>query len=181
VAAVARNAGSRTTPIRRGIPGKLRPIRIVARDTSVTSKDGRLWGADRYFTGGQPVLRPDAIKGTPDPDLYTGERFGNFTYSIPVAPGRYTATLRFCESWFGPNKPAGGGAGSRVFDVYMNGVALLRSFDIFQEAGGGDRPLDKVFHGLTPNAQGKLIFSFVPVQNYSCVNAIEVVDEGNGG
>ena len=161
-----------------GTPGKLRPIRIVARDTSVTSKDGRLWGADRYFIGGQRVQRPDVIKGTTDPDLYTGERFGNFTYSIPVAPGRYTVTLRFCESWFGPNKPAGGGPGARIFDVYMNGLALLRGFDIFKEAGGGDRPLDKVFHSLTPNAQGKLTFSFIPVHNYACLNAIEVVDEG---
>jgi len=162
-----------------GTPGKLRPIRIVARDTSLTSKDGRLWGADRYFIGGQRVQRPEVFKGTTDPDLYTGERFGNFTYSIPAAPGRYTVTLRFCESWFGPNKPAGGGAGSRIFDVYMNGLALLRGFDIFKEAGGGDRPLDKVFHSLTPNAQGKLTFSFVPVHNYACLNAIEVVDEGS--
>jgi hypothetical protein len=163
-----------------GIPGRLRPIRIVARDTSVTSKDGRLWGADRYFIGGQRVRRPGVIIGTTDPDLYTGERFGNFTYSIPVAPGRYTVTLRFCESWFGPAKPAGGGAGSRVFDVYMNGLALMRHFDIFKEAGGGDRVLDKVFHGVTPSTQGKLTLSFVPVENYACVNAIEVVDEGGG-
>jgi hypothetical protein len=145
----------------------------------VTSKDGRLWGADRYFIGGQRVLRAEPIKGTSDPDLYLGERYGNFTYSIPVAPGRYTVTLRFCESWFGPKKPAGGGAGERMFDVYLNGVALLRNFDIFREAGGGDRPLDKVFHSVTPNAQSKLTFSFVPVQNYAMVNAIEVVDEGS--
>jgi hypothetical protein len=162
-----------------GIPGRMRPVRIVARDTSVNSKDGRLWSADRYFTGGQPVLRADPIKGTPDPDLYMGERFGNFSYTIPVVrPGHYTATLRFSESWFGAKKPAGGGAGERVFDVYCNGVVLLRKFDIFKEAGGEDRALDKVFASIEPNAQGKLVFSFVPVRNYACVNAIEVVDEG---
>jgi hypothetical protein len=162
-----------------GIPGRMRPVRIVARDTSVNAKDGRLWSADRYFNGGQPVLRADPIKGTPDPDLYMGERFGNFSYSIPVVrPGHYTATLRFSESWFGAKKPAGGGAGKRAFDVYCNGVALLRNFDIFKEAGGEDRALDKVFPSLEPNAQGKLVFSFVPVKNYACVNAIEVVDEG---
>jgi len=160
------------------IPSKLRPIRIVARDTSINSKDGRLWGADRYFVGGQRVLRRDPIQGTPDPELYLGERFGHFQYSIPVAPGKYTVTLRFCESWFGPGKPVGGGAGMRVFDLYCNGLALMRNFDIFKEAGGDNRPLDKVFHSLEPNAQGKLVLSFVPVRNYACINAIEVVDEG---
>lgn len=161
-----------------GIPGRMRPVRIVARETSVNSKDGRLWEADHYFVGGQSVLRTDPVRGSTDPDLYRGERYGNFTYAIPVAPGRYTVALRFAESWFGPKKPAGGGAGERVFDVYANGVALLRNFDIFKEAGGEDRPLDKVFHSIPSNAQGKLVLSFVPVRNYACVNAIEVVDEG---
>jgi len=164
-----------------GIPGKMRPVRIVSRETSVNARDGRLWSADRYFTGGQKVLRADPVKGTPDPELYMGERYGNFNYSIPVvAPGRYTVTLRFCESWFGPKKPAGRGAGERLFDVYSNGVALVRNFDIFKEAGGEDRALDKVFHSLEPNAQGKLVLSFVPVKNYACINAIEVLDEGAG-
>jgi malectin (di-glucose binding ER protein) len=162
-----------------GIRGRLRPVRIVARETPVNSKDGRLWEADHYFIGGQRVLRTDAVRGTTDPDLYRGERYGNFTYSIPVTPGRYTVNLRFAESWFGPRKPAGGGAGERIFDVYANGVALLRNFDIFKEAGGEDRPLDKVFHAVQSNAQGKLVLSFVPVRNYACVNAIEVLDEGS--
>ncbi len=157
--------------------GRMRPVRILVRDQRYTDQAGRVWLPDRYFSRGQTVLRPEAISGTPDPELYRGERYGNFTYTIPVAPGRYTLRLRFNEAWFGPGRPGGGGAGSRLFDVYANGVALLRNFDIFQTAGGSNRALDKVFHGLEPNAQGKLALSFVPVRNYACVNAIEVVDE----
>ena len=175
--AVKENSFLNAIEILPGIPGRLRPVRIVARDASVNTKDGKVWSADRYFMRGQRVTRAEAIKGVLDAELYLGERYGSFVYSIPVAPGRYTATLRFCETWFGPKKPAGGGAGFRVFDVYMNGAALLRNFDIYKEAGGEDRPLDKVFHSLEPNAQGKLVFSFVPVKNYACVNAIEVLDE----
>jgi hypothetical protein len=161
-----------------GIPDRLRPVRIVARATSVNARGG-LWSADRYFTGGQNVLRADPVKGTPDPDLYKGERFGNFSYTIPaIARGHYTVRLHFAESWFGPQKPAGGGAGDRIFDVHCNGTALVRNFDIFKEAGGSDRALDKVFHGVEANTQGKIVLSFVPVVNYACVNAIEVVDEG---
>jgi hypothetical protein len=161
-----------------GIPDRLRPVRIVARATSVNAGSG-LWSPDRYFTGGQNVLRTDPVKGTPDPDLYKGERYGNFSYTIPaIARGHYTVRLRFSESWFGPQKPAGGGAGDRMFDVYCNGMALVRNFDIFKEAGGSDRALDKVFRGIEANAQGKIVLSFVPIVNYACVNAIEVVDEG---
>src|SRR5437016_4196999 len=176
--AIKENSFLNAIEILPGIPGRLHPVRIMARDTSVNTKDGKPWGADSHFIRGQRVTRAEAIKGAADPELYMGERYGNFVYSIPVAPGQYTATLLFCETWFGPRKPAGGGAGDRVFDVYMNGTALLRNFDIFKEAGGEDRPLHKVFHSLQPNAQGKLVFSFVPVKNYACINAIEILDEG---
>ena len=86
-------------------------------------------------------------------------------------------TLRFAETYFGPNNPGKGGVGNRLFDVYCNGTALLHTFDIFKEAGGENRALDKTFHGLQPNSMGKLMLSFVPVRNYASVRAIEVVDE----
>jgi hypothetical protein len=138
-----------------------------------------VWGADRYFRHGSTVARSEPVSNTPDPEIFAAERFGNFTYTIPVADGRYTVTLRFAETWFGPGKPGAGGAGSRTFDVYCNGIALLRNFDIFRTAGGAQRAIEKTFHGVTPNAQGKIELSFVPVVNYACVNAIEVVDESN--
>lgn len=59
----------------------------------------------------------------------------------------------------------------------MNGAALVRGFDIFQEAGGADRAIQKTFHGLYPTAQGKLNLILLPIANYGCVNAIEVIDE----
>ena len=72
-----------------------------------------------------------------------------------------------------------GGAGSRIFDVYCNGVALLRNFDIFKEAGGSLKALDKTFHNLEPNAEGKLLLTFVPVRDYACLNAVEVEYESD--
>lgn len=64
-----------------------------------------------------------------------------------------------------------------LFDVYCNGVALLRGFDINKEAGGSLRALTRRFTGLKPNAQGKLLLSFVPTSDYACVNAIEIEPE----
>lgn len=159
-------------------PGRMRPVRILAGSMGFRDRKGRFWTADRFSTGGQVVARTQTqVTGTTDPELYQYERFGNFSYAIPIAEGRYAVTLHFSEAWFGPGKPVGGGEGSRLFDVYANGVALLRSFDIFKTAGAENRAVTRTFRGLTPNAQGKLMLQFVPVKNYACVNAIEVVAE----
>ncbi|SPE29273.1 conserved hypothetical protein [Acidobacteriia bacterium SbA2] len=160
-----------------GIPGKLRPIRLVAREDSYTDHEGRLWSPDCYFMHGRFGQHTAAVQNTPDPDLYTAERFGNFDYAIPVATGTYAVTLRFAETYFGELNSGFGSKGSRVFDVFCNGVTLLHNFDIFKEAGGANRALDKTFHGLEPDAHGLLRLSFVPSRNYAMVNAIEVVDE----
>ncbi len=162
-----------------GQPGQMRPVRIITRPSSYLSPDQRLWESDRYFSGGRSVLRLQAGADQREPELYQSERYGNFAYAIPVARGRYTLTLKFAETYFGlgPTNPPGEGPGRRLFDVYCNGLALLKNFDVTLEAGGKNRSLDKVFHGLEPNAQGKLVLSFVPVKNYACVNALEIVPD----
>jgi hypothetical protein len=161
-----------------GMPGKMRPVRIVARDRGFTDKSGRYWVSDRYVRGGQLVARTEPVTGGEDPDLFHGERFGNITYTIPVAQhGPYGVTLYFVESWFGPGRPGGGGERSRIFDIQCNGVSLKRNFDIFKEAGGSNRALTLKFHDLEPNPQGKLVVSLVPSRNYAAINALEVQDE----
>jgi len=160
-------------------PGAINPVRIAPRETPFYSPDGCEWLPDRYFKGGRIVARPGPVAGAHEPQLYQYERFGNFSYAIPVAPGRYTLTLRFAERFFGPSNPnpLGKGPGSRVFHVFCNGEALIKNFDIFKEAGGEDRAVVKKFTGLTPDAQGRLMLEFKPVVNYALINSIEVVDE----
>ena len=161
-----------------GIPGKMRPVRIVAQTNSYTDHSGRFWYPDTYASQGRLALHNRPVEQTADPALYYGERYGHFSYAIPVATGRqYGLTLHFAETYFGPQNPGNGGAGSRLFDVYCNGVALLRNFDVFKEAGGANRALEKTFHALPASAAGKLFLTFVPVKNYACVDAIEVEDE----
>ena len=117
------------------------------------------------------------VDGPDDPQIYGSERYGNFSYAIPVGDGRYTVKLHFAETYWGPNEQGGGGVGSRVFDVYCNGIALLRNFDMYKEVGPRQQ-IVKSFHGLQPNGQGKLLLSFVPRKNYANISAIEVIDEG---
>jgi len=63
---------------------------------------------------------------------------GTFNYAIPVAPGRYRVTLKFAETY-----PAQFRVRERIFDVYCNGLALLRNFDVYAEAGRSNRACDK--------------------------------------
>jgi hypothetical protein len=163
--------------------GKVRPVRIRAGWTSSwQDSTGQQWQADSYFVGGNALVRTtnpaqDSNSIAPDKTLYASERWGHFSYAVPVADGRYRVTLRFCEGHYGKRNTGVGGLGSRVFEVYCNGVALLRNFDIFKEAGGEGRPLDRAFSGIRPNAQGKILLSFVPVSGMACVNGIEVVED----
>ena len=162
-----------------GTPGKLKPIRISARRSGFVDADGTHWSGDNYFISGRTILYGNPETGPKIPALYTGERHGNFSYAIPVAPGSYTIKLHFLESFFSPLIPAAGcrGAGCRVFDVTCNGLLLLQDFDIIQAAPGAFRPVIREFHGLHPNGQGKLLLSFSPKVNYAEVRAIEVIDE----
>lgn len=160
-----------------GVRGRMAPIRITTAPHDVTDHAGRVWRADRYFTGGLSLRPAEAVTGTADDELFAFHRFGHFTYTIPVAAdGRYTVKLRFSEHNFGPGRPGGASVGRRVFHVFCNGEALLRNFDMLAEAGPV-KPIEKVFRNLQPSAQSKLVLQFTPVKNYALINTIEVLDE----
>src|SRR4029077_20937972 len=120
--------------------GKIRPIRIRAGWTAEWQDPaGQSWHADSYFMGGNALVRttnPAQASNSiaPDMALYASERWGHFSYALPVADGRYRVTLKFCEAHYGKRNTGVGGLGSRLFDVYYNGVALMRNFDIMKEA-----------------------------------------------
>jgi|HubBroStandDraft_1064217.scaffolds.fasta_scaffold00214_16 hypothetical protein len=157
-------------------PHKLNPIRLVTQANSVTDSRGQVWEADNYYLGGQTSNHWKAITGTPDADLFANERYGHFSYAIPVASGVYAANMYFAETYWGKENEGGGGVGQRVFDIYCNGSAVVRNLDILKEAAP-NHALVRRFRGLRPTAQGKLNFEFVPVVNYASVFAIEVLDE----
>src|SRR5262249_33451628 len=150
-------------------------VRIRAGWTaSWKNSEGQDWQADSYFLGGNALGRrtnpaEDSNSSLPDLPLYASERWGNFSYALPVSDGKSRVTLKCCEGHYGKKNSGVGGPGSRLFDVYCNGVALMRNFDIFKEAGGEGRPIDRSFAGIRPNAQGKILLSFVPVVGMACV------------
>jgi hypothetical protein len=160
-----------------GLPHSQIPIRLVAQPRSFTDHEGRFWRPDDYYLDGRLSAPGRSVSGSSDPDLVAGERFGHFTYAIPVdTHGQYTVILHFAEFYFGPQAPGIGGIGSRVFNVMCNGVMLLDHFDIFKEAGSL-HTISKTFYHLKPAAQGKLNLTFEPVTNNATISAIEVLDE----
>jgi hypothetical protein len=153
------------------------PIRLVAQPTAVTDHEGNLWHPDNYFENGVLSDTPRQVSGTPDPNLYMQERFGHFTYSIPVdVRGRYTLVLHFAELYWLADPSGSIGVGTRVFSVYCNGSTLLDHFDIFKEAGSLHAVM-KTFYHLRPTPEGKLDLTFDPTVNFATVSAIEVIDE----
>jgi hypothetical protein len=158
------------------------PVRWVTADSAIEDQEGRLWLPDQYVQGGRRRELGEAVGNTQDPELFKSERYGNFTYAVPViGDATYTLTLHFAEHWFGtPDAPGdsySSNIGTRVFDVYCNGVNLLPDFDIYKEAGGSLKAMTRTFHGLRPNHQGKIVLSFVPNQNYATLSALEIVEE----
>jgi hypothetical protein len=162
-----------------GIPHRQLPIRLVMQHTAVRDHDGNLWHPDNYFENGTVNDQPRLVTGTPDPSLYAVERYGHFTYSIPVdTRGRYTLVLHFAELYWIGDAAGSVGVGSRVFRVYCNGSTLLDNFDIFKEVGSL-HALTKTFNHLRPSPEGKLDLTFEPLANYATVSAIEVIDESD--
>ncbi|TCZ67481.1 malectin domain-containing carbohydrate-binding protein [Flaviaesturariibacter aridisoli] len=104
--------------------------RINAGGGAVTNSIG-VFAADNKFSPapGNVSSTTTAIAGTTDDAIYQTERWGNsFGYALPVANGQYTVVLHFAEIYWTT-------AGSRVFDVMIEGVKKLDNYDIVAKAG----------------------------------------------
>jgi hypothetical protein len=154
---------------------KILPIRIYAGTNDYRDSAGIIWNSDRYFRGGVHHHQLANQSAIADSSGFTDERFGNFIYQLPVAEdGVYIARLRFCpENIISPQPTDNRG---NIFTVHLNGSTLLENFEIpagTQSTGC----IVRQFTGLKPNAQGKLIFSFVPVRGYASVSSIAIDEE----
>jgi len=129
--------------------------------------------ADEDFAGGGTINHANTIdlSGVTNPapmQVYQTARSGNFSYTIPgfTAGSSHMVRLHFAETYFSS-------AGSRTFNVSINGTQVLTNFDIFAAAGAKNKAVIKQF---TENASstGDYVITFTSVVNNSLVSGIEV-------
>ncbi len=152
--------------------------RARAQSTVAINAGGAAQGsfaADAYYSGGSVSSTTDAINtssvsGTAPEAVYQSERYGAFSYTIPnlTAGGVYTVYLHFAEIYWNS-------AGSRQFNVLINGTQVLTNFDIFAAAGGKDIAVVKSFTA-TANSSGAIAIQFAAgAADQPKVSGIQVV------
>jgi hypothetical protein len=136
--------------------------------------------ADEDFAGGATSATTHAITttGLTDPapqSVYRHNRYGNFTYTIPglTAGASYAVRLHFAEEYWTA-------AGSRVFNVVINGTQVLTDFDIFATAGGEYIAVIESFTA-TASSTGAITIQLVTVKDNAQVNGIEIDPSGSTG
>ena len=160
-----------------GVRGRIRPVRILARQTPYYSNDSQWWSPDAYFKGGQLAADTAVPSGTDDPEFYESHRWGNFSYAIPVTPGKYRLALYFASDLLAHGASGSEQDGSQadhVFNVYCNHKPILLNFDL---RSTGNDVVVRRFSGLEADAQGKLLLEFVPVKGYATVTGIEILPQ----
>ena len=110
------------------------------------------------------------INGTNAQELYRSEHWGDgsLRYSFVQANGTYSVTLKFAEIYFTST-------GQRIFDVAINGAAVLPNFDIVSEAGGAFTAVDRQF--LINVTSGEIAIDFTGVVSNPKISAIEIVPD----
>jgi hypothetical protein len=131
--------------------------------------------ADTGFTGGATINHANTIdlSGVTNPApmaVYQTARIGNFTYTIPAAAfaagSSHTVRLHFAETFWTA-------AGSRIFNVSINGTQVLTNFDIFAATGAKNKAIVEQFT-VNANANGQYVIQFTTVKDNSLVSGIEI-------
>ncbi|TAF37140.1 MAG: hypothetical protein EAZ66_07290, partial [Alphaproteobacteria bacterium] len=130
-----------------------------------TDSMGQLWSADQLFTGGETSSTTSAIANTTNDPLFQNERYGNFSYTIPVTNGSYEVNLGFAEIYWNS-------ANNRLFNVTGEGQALLTNYDIWTDAGGRNTSVIKKFN--VDVADGFLNLNFTTIVDNAKVDFIQV-------
>jgi ELWxxDGT repeat protein len=159
-------------------------LRINAGGMAYQSIENKDFVPDGYYQGGQAsAYADDEIYNTSDDELYrTGRHGSQFKYRLPTGNGTFDVTLHFCETywgapdeyWEGEYRETEGGAGSRRFNVDIEGERKLTEYDIYEKAGGAMKAVRETFRVTVSDGQLELSFRQGSADNPS-VKAIEVV------
>ncbi|MDS0300842.1 malectin domain-containing carbohydrate-binding protein [Halogeometricum sp. S1BR25-6] len=146
--------------------------------------DGTVYAADANFNGGETFTTGNAgtpatpeIANTQDDELYYTERYGDFSYAVPVENGEYEVTLQFAELYQGVAND--GGEGDRVFDASIEGQQVLNDYDIYATAGGAHAATTETF--VVNVTDGELNVDFATVEDNAKLSAFTVTEVDGSG
>ena len=143
--------------------------RINVGSFAFTDPEGNVWSADELYTGGADFNAGNIeIAETTNDALYQTERWGAFSYALPVDAGEtFEIILHFCELYHSS-------AGARVFDVFLEGEADPVLDDLDVVAVSGAKFVASQYTFTRTIADGFINMDFVPVQDNAKLNGIEV-------
>jgi dienelactone hydrolase len=130
--------------------------------------------ADQYYSGGSTFNNSNTVdvsqitSNPPPAALFNNERYGALSYTIPgfTSGGTYTVTMYFAETYLTSS-------GSRVFNVSINGTAVLTNFDIYANAGGQNKAIAQSF-AATADGSGQIVIQLTAVTENPKINGISV-------
>jgi len=132
------------------------------------------YAADTGFVGGATSSTAAAINTAlvPNPApqaVYQTERNGNFTYTVSGLTANGAYQVRLQEDEFTMTA-----AGQRTFNVKINGVQVLTSYDIFAATGAKNKAIALTFN-VTADGTGAIAIQFIGVISTAKVDGIEVL------
>ncbi|WP_375434032.1 malectin domain-containing carbohydrate-binding protein [uncultured Hymenobacter sp.] len=93
-----------------------------------TDANNITYQSDQYFSGGGTFSTNSPIANTSDDLLYQTERYGNFSYAIPLPNGTYYVTFKLAEIFWQASQ-------QRQFDVLAENALEISNLDMVAQAG----------------------------------------------
>jgi hypothetical protein len=136
------------------------------------------FSSDQFASGGtafssSAAITTAGVTNAAPAAVYQTERWGNFSYTFGglTAGSSYTVRLHFAEIYWTSS-------GQRLFDVNINGSAVLSSFDVFAAAGAANKAVVRDFTA-TATAASQIVVQFVGVRDNAKVSGIEILGGGS--
>lgn len=150
-------------------------------DRPYTDKDGNLWLPDEVKAPGASLEPPDGttierdeqyeVPNVAFPQIFRTERYSMSAYEFNLPNGKYIVRLHFAETYAGIT-----GAGDRVYSFAVQGQEPEKDFDIYKEAGGPYKAIQREYKGVEVT-NGKLKITFTPDVQNPAINGIEIFAE----
>jgi enterochelin esterase-like enzyme len=146
-----------------------------------TDKNGNVWLPDEVKVPGASLTPPDGmtvgraetyeVPNVAFPEIFQNERYSMSAYEFNLPNGKYTVRLHFAETFTGIY-----GEGERVYSFAVQGQKPEKDFDIYKEAGGLYKAIQREYKGVMVT-DSKLRITFTPKVENPAINGIEIFAE----